>query len=69
VEQALAELREGLLAIGYLHPQNPDAVLAELRQLLVRARPTMREVTLLRGLARQVRWAGAAIARGSEASG
>lgn len=69
VEQALAELREGLLAIGYLHPRNPDAILAELRQLLVRARPTAREVTLLRGLARQVRWAGAAIARRSEASG
>jgi TrmH family RNA methyltransferase len=69
VEQALGELREGLLDIGYLHAQNPDAVLAELRQLLVRARPTVREVTLLRGLARQVRWAGSTIARRSEASG
>jgi TrmH family RNA methyltransferase len=58
LEQALAELRAALLAIGYLNPDNPDAVLAELRRLLARAGPTAREVTLLRGLARQVRWAG-----------
>jgi tRNA/rRNA methyltransferase len=65
----MGELRLGLIGIGYLQPQNPDAVLTELRQLLVRARPTVREVTLLRGLARQVRWAAAAIARRGEASG
>jgi TrmH family RNA methyltransferase len=69
LEQTMGELRLGLIGIGYLQPQNPDAVLTELRQLLVRARPTVREVTLLRGLARQVRWAAAAIARRGEASG
>ena len=57
-ERMLAELREALLAIGYLNKDNPDAVLSELRRLLARAAPTRREVTLLRGLARQVRWAG-----------
>jgi len=69
VEEALQELRDGLLGIGYLKEQNPDAILAELRQLVARARPTVREVTLLRGVARQVRFAGTAIARRSDPSG
>ena len=63
VEQAIAELREGLLEIGYLDAQNPDHILAELRGLVTRARPTPREVLLLRGLAKQVAWAGR-VARG-----
>jgi TrmH family RNA methyltransferase len=69
VETALAELRAGLLGIGYLHPQNPDAILGEIRSLLARAQPTPREVALLRGLARQLRWAAAHIASGREAQG
>ncbi len=63
VEQAIGELREGLLEIGYLDAQNPDRILGELRTLLARARPTPREVLLLRGLARQASWAGR-VARG-----
>jgi TrmH family RNA methyltransferase len=55
-EAALAELRDALVAIGYLNPQNPEKVLAELRRLLSRAGLTAREATLLRGLARQIRW-------------
>jgi tRNA C32,U32 (ribose-2'-O)-methylase TrmJ len=62
LERALDELRQGLLAIGYLHAENPGAILAELRRMLARAGPTAREVTLLRGLARQVLWAGSRIA-------
>ena len=69
VEEAMAELREALLGIGYLQAQNPEAVLGELRHMLVRARPSPREVTLLRGLARQVRWAASLVARRSEPSG
>jgi TrmH family RNA methyltransferase len=63
VEAALRELREGLVGIGYLNPQNPDAILTELRRMLARARPSPREVDLLRGLARQARWAAQTIAR------
>jgi TrmH family RNA methyltransferase len=63
VEQALQELRAALLEIGYLDPASPDRVLTELRRLVARARPTPREVTLLRGLARQAAWAGR-VARG-----
>ena len=68
VEQAIGELREGLLEIGYLDRQNPDHILAELRGLVTRARPTPREVLLLRGLAKQAAWAGR-IARGRGSAG
>jgi len=61
IEAVLEALREGLLVIGYLNPANPDAILAELRRLLARAQPTARELSLLRGIARQVAWAGARI--------
>jgi TrmH family RNA methyltransferase len=68
VEQAIGELRDGLLEIGYLDAQNPERILAELRGLVTRARPTPRELLLLRGLARQVAWAGR-IARGRGSAG
>ncbi len=58
LEQALAQLRAALESIGFLDPQSPWRRLAELRRLLARARPTGREIALLRGLARQVAWAG-----------
>jgi TrmH family RNA methyltransferase len=63
VEAALDDLRRGLLGIGYLSPANPEAILAELRALIMRAGPTAREVVLLRGMARQVAWAAGRIAR------
>jgi tRNA/rRNA methyltransferase len=68
LEAALDDLRSALLGIGYLNPKNPGAVLAELRVLLARAGPTAREVSLLRGLARQISWAGR-IARGEAGGG
>lgn len=61
-EDAVGALGDALLAIGYLNPANPDAILAELRRLLARAQPTRREVVLLRGLARQVQWAARSLA-------
>jgi len=68
LEAALADLRGGLLDIGYLNQENPGAILAELRGLLARAGPTSRDVSLLRGLARQMRWA-ARVAKGRTGSG
>jgi TrmH family RNA methyltransferase len=68
VEQAIDELREALVTIGYLDPGNPDRILAELRGLVTRARPTPREVLLLRGLAHQAGWAGR-VARGRAGAG
>jgi TrmH family RNA methyltransferase len=68
LEQAVEELRGALLEIGYLDPSSPDRILTELRRLLARARPTPREVLLLRGLARQTGWAGR-VARGRSSAG
>jgi TrmH family RNA methyltransferase len=62
LETALDDLRQAFLKIGYLNPANPDAILSEWRGLIARAGPSPREVRLLRGLARQVRWAGERIA-------
>ena len=62
VEEALDELRDALLAINYLNPASPQPILSELRALLLRAAVTTREVSLLRGMARQIRWAGDQIA-------
>jgi TrmH family RNA methyltransferase len=58
IEAVLADLRGALLAIGYLNPQNPEAILTEIRRLLARRALDSREAALLRGLARQIRWAG-----------
>jgi len=69
MEAALDDLAGALRAIGYLNPDNPGKVLAELRALLARAGPTPRETTLLRGLARQIRWAAGAVARGGGPDG
>jgi tRNA (cytidine32/uridine32-2'-O)-methyltransferase len=56
-EAALEDLRLALLEIGYLNPQSPRRLIAELRRLLARAAPTARETNLLRGMARQILWA------------
>lgn len=63
MEAALDDLGEGLLGIGFLNEDNPGAILAEVRRWLARSAPTRREVTLLRGVARQVAWAAREIAR------
>jgi tRNA (cytidine32/uridine32-2'-O)-methyltransferase len=65
VDAALDEWRQALLAIGYLNPDNPEAILSETRRLLERAGVTAREVTLLRGMARQILWSARRIAPGS----
>jgi tRNA/rRNA methyltransferase len=36
-----------LAAVGYLNPQSPELVLAELRRVLARAEPTQREAELI----------------------
>jgi TrmH family RNA methyltransferase len=62
VEEALDDLRDALLSIHYLNPASPQLILSELRALFQRAAVTTREVSLLRGMARQIRWAGDQIA-------
>ncbi|HTN51015.1 MAG TPA: TrmH family RNA methyltransferase [Anaeromyxobacter sp.] len=47
VEALWDRARAVLGRAGYLNPQNPDHILADLRRLLARADPTQREVELL----------------------
>jgi tRNA/rRNA methyltransferase len=63
--EALWELAQKVLdRAGYLNPQNPQHILADLRHLLARADPTQREVELLaaalRAVDRQLKVAGGA---------
>jgi tRNA/rRNA methyltransferase len=46
-----------LLKIGYLYPHTAPARMQKFRYLLNRATPTTEEVTMLRGILRQVEWA------------
>jgi tRNA C32,U32 (ribose-2'-O)-methylase TrmJ len=53
--EALWELARRVLGeTGYLNPQSPELILAELRQLLARADPRQREVELLAAALRSV---------------
>jgi TrmH family RNA methyltransferase len=63
IEAALDSLKEALLGIGFLNRENPGALLAEIRRWVARSGPTPREVTLLRGMGRQIAWAAREIAR------
>ncbi|MEO0533218.1 MAG: RNA methyltransferase [Cyanobacteria bacterium P01_A01_bin.123] len=46
-----------LLKIGYLYPHTASSRLEKLRRLLYRAEPSEQEVSMLRGILRQVEWA------------
>ena len=54
VEGALDHWRDVLVKIGFLDPAAPKKLMPRLRQLLHRARLTVEEVHILRGIARQV---------------
>jgi len=59
IEALWDRLRALLGAAGYLNPQNPEHILADLRRLVARAEPTQREVELVlaavRALERKLR--------------
>jgi len=58
VEQVFTHLRRALLAIGFLHADNPEHIMFALRRLLGRTGLEEREVRILLGLARQIEWFG-----------
>lgn len=57
VDGLMSHLRQALLEIGFLDPRNPERVLRKLRRLLGRAAATENEISILRGICRQVQWA------------
>ena len=56
IDFALERLKEALLRIGFLHPQNPDHIMFAFRRLFGRAGLETRDVRILLGLARQIEW-------------
>ena len=50
------QLREILVRISYLNPENPDYWLHKLRQFFTRLQLRAREVSIIRGICRQVNW-------------
>lgn len=50
----LAHWRQALIALGFLNPAAPKKLLPRLNQFINRARPTIEEVHILRGVARDV---------------
>jgi tRNA/rRNA methyltransferase len=51
-----AHMRETLLEIDYLDPQNPDHILRSFRAILGRAQLDEREVKILHGLFSRIDW-------------
>lgn len=58
LEQAYTHLQRALLAIGFLHADNPEHIMHALRRLFGRTGLEEREVRILLGLARQIEWFG-----------
>ncbi len=54
---ALDDLRSVLVEIGFLHGDQSDRVMATIASMLTRSGLDEREVRILRGLVRQIRWA------------
>ena len=55
-EGMVADLKSLLLEAGFLDLHNPDHLIRLLRHLFNRARPSEKEVKILRGMCRQLRW-------------
>jgi TrmH family RNA methyltransferase len=60
VEGLMEHLQSSLSIIGFLDPWSPQRILRKLRRLFGRAGITENEVTILRGMCRQMEWAAGA---------
>lgn len=56
VEALFDRMKETLLKVGFLDPQNPEHILLALRRVLGRAGLEERDVRILSGLFRQIEW-------------
>jgi tRNA/rRNA methyltransferase len=52
----LERLAEALIAIGFIPDDNPDHIMLAIREIFGRSGLTAREVEILNGMARQIRW-------------
>jgi TrmH family RNA methyltransferase len=60
VDGLMDHLDQSLMTIGFLDPQSPQRIPRQLRRLFGRAGITASEVTILRGICRQMEWAAGA---------
>ena len=56
IDGMFAHLEEALLAIDFLHADNPKKLMSRLRRLYSRANLEAEEVNILRGIAKQILW-------------
>ncbi|WP_373499719.1 RNA methyltransferase [Desulfococcus sp.] len=56
LDDMLDQLKEILIKICYINPENPDYWMHHLRQFFTRIQARAREVNIIRGLIRQVAW-------------
>ena len=72
VEAMLARMADALVEIGFLPTDNPDHIMFALREIFGRSGLTPRELDILNGIARQIKWTagdGAATLAKKRASG
>jgi len=56
VELMYEKLRDAFLSVGFLHADNPEHIMFALRRIFGRSGLEERDVRILLGLARQIRW-------------
>jgi len=52
------QLKDILVSISYINPENPDYWINKLRQFFSRLQLRAKEVSIIRGICRQIRWYG-----------
>ena len=50
------QLKDILVRISYINPENPDYWIGKIRQFFTRIQITAKEISIIRGLCRQVNW-------------
>jgi tRNA/rRNA methyltransferase len=55
-DSMLTRMADALVSIGFIDEQNPDHLMFALREIFGRSGLTVREVEILNGMARQMRW-------------
>ncbi|MDD5167661.1 MAG: RNA methyltransferase [Syntrophales bacterium] len=57
IEGMYAQVKDVLMEIGFLNPENPEYFMMHVRRLLSRTHLFSRDVKIIRGICRQVAWA------------
>ena len=57
IEGMYGQIKDVLMEVGFLNPQNPEYFMTHIRRLLSRTHLFSRDVKIIRGICRQVAWA------------